>query len=255
VTRPAKFRDGGNEPDFALKRDFKPVLRDIPTLGDTVGASDMATSNFSRLRNRMVDAQLAQRGIADPLVLAAMRTVPRELFVDDSLVEFAYEDGALPIAAGQTISQPYIVALMIEAAALDHDSRVLEVGTGSGYAAAVLSRIAGMVYTIERHAALAEVARRRLAQLGYENIDVRLGDGTQGWPEKSPFDAIIVAAAGPAIPLALKQQLAIGGNLVLPIGDSHGVQTLCKITRSSDMEFERADLEAVSFVPLVTGKD
>jgi protein-L-isoaspartate(D-aspartate) O-methyltransferase len=131
---------------------------------------------------------------------------------------------------------------------------VLEVGTGSGYAAAVLSRIAAMVYTIERHATLAEVARRRLARLSYENIDVRLGDGTEGWPEKSPFDAIIVAAAGPAIPVALKQQLAIGGNLVLPIGASYGVQTLCKITRSSDMEFERADLEAVSFVPLVTGK-
>ena len=218
-----------------------------------MGASDMATSKFSRLRNRMVDEQMAGRGIADPLVLAAMRAVPREIFVEDELLEFAYDDGALPIAAGQTISQPYIVARMIEAATLGRGSRVLEVGTGSGYAAAVLSRIAAMVYTIERHAALAEVARRRLAQLGYDNIDVRLGDGTQGWPEKSPFDAIIVAAAGPAIPPALKQQLLVGGNLVLPIGDSYGVQTLCKITRTSDMEFERADLDAVSFVPLVTG--
>jgi protein-L-isoaspartate(D-aspartate) O-methyltransferase len=218
-----------------------------------VGASDMATSKFSRLRNRMVDEQMVGRGIADPLVLAAMRAVPREIFVEDELLEFAYDDGALPIAAGQTISQPYIVARMIEAATLGRGSRVLEVGTGSGYAAAVLSRIAAMVYTIERHAALAEVARRRLAQLGYENIDVRLGDGTQGWSEKSPFDAIIVAAAGPAIPPALKQQLLVGGNLVLPIGDSYGVQTLCKITRTSDMEFERADLDAVSFVPLVTG--
>ena len=219
-----------------------------------MGASDMATSKFSRLRNRMVDEQMVGRGIADPLVLAAMRAVPREIFVEDELLEFAYDDGALPIAAGQTISQPYIVARMIEAATLGRGSRVLEVGTGSGYAAAVLSRIAAMVYTIERHAALAEVARRRLAQLGYENIDVRLGDGTQGWPEKSPFDAIIVAAAGPAIPPALKQQLLVGGNLVLPIGDSYGVQTLCKITRTSDMEFERADLDAVSFVPLVTGE-
>jgi protein-L-isoaspartate(D-aspartate) O-methyltransferase len=219
-----------------------------------VGASDMATSKFSRLRNRMVDEQMVGRGIADPLVLAAMRAVPREIFVEDELLEFAYDDGALPIAAGQTISQPYIVARMIEAATLGRGSRVLEVGTGSGYAAAVLSRIAAMVYTIERHAALAEVARRRLAQLGYENIDVRLGDGTQGWSEKSPFDAIIVAAAGPAIPPALKQQLLVGGNLVLPIGDSYGVQTLCKITRTSDMEFERADLDAVSFVPLVTGE-
>jgi protein-L-isoaspartate(D-aspartate) O-methyltransferase len=219
-----------------------------------VGASDMATSKFSRLRNRMVDEQMVGRGIADPLVLAAMRAVPREIFVEEELLEFAYDDGALPIAAGQTISQPYIVARMIEAATLGRGSRVLEVGTGSGYAAAVLSRIAAMVYTIERHAALAEVARRRLAQLGYENIDVRLGDGTQGWSEKSPFDAIIVAAAGPAIPPALKQQLLVGGNLVLPIGDSYGVQTLCKITRTSDMEFERADLDAVSFVPLVTGE-
>jgi protein-L-isoaspartate(D-aspartate) O-methyltransferase len=214
----------------------------------------MATSKFSRLRDRMVDDQLARRGITDPLVLAAMRAVPREIFVEDELLEFAYDDGALPIAAGQSISQPYIVARMIEAATLGRGSRVLEVGTGSGYAAAVLSRIAAMVYTIERHAALAEVARRRLAKLGYENIDVRLGDGTQGWPEKSPFDAIIVAAAGPAIPPALKLQLLVGGNLVLPIGDSNGVQTLCKITRSSDMKFERADLDAVSFVPLVTGE-
>lgn len=219
-----------------------------------MGASDMATSKFSRLRDRMVDEQLAGRGIADPLVLAAMRAVPREIFVEDELLEFAYDDGALPIAAGQTISQPYIVARMIEAATLGRGSRVLEVGTGSGYAAAVLSRIAAMVYTIERHAALAEVARRRLAQLGYENIDVRLGDGTRGWSEKSPFDAIIVAAAGPAIPPALKQQLLVGGNLVLPIGDSNGVQMLCKITRTSDMKFERTDLDAVSFVPLVTGE-
>jgi protein-L-isoaspartate(D-aspartate) O-methyltransferase len=200
----------------------------------------------------MVDVQLAGRGITDPLILTAMRTVPREMFVDHALEEFAYEDGALPIDAGQTISQPYIVARMIEAAALRFDSRVLEVGTGSGYAAAVLSRIAARVYTIERHAALAQVAERRFAVLGYENIDPRTGDGTQGWPEKSPFDAIIVAAAGPTVPPALKEQLATGGNLVLPIGDSYGGQTLCKITRLSDTEFKRTDLDAVSFVPLVS---
>jgi protein-L-isoaspartate(D-aspartate) O-methyltransferase len=141
---------------------------------------------------------------------------------------------------------------MIEAATLRFDSRVLEVGTGSGYAAAVLSRIAARVYTIERHAALAQVAQRRFAVLGYQNIDPRTGDGTQGWPEKSPFDAIIVAAAGPTVPPALKQQLATGGNLVLPIGDSYGGQTLCKITRLSDTEFKRTDLDAVSFVPLVS---
>ncbi len=224
----------------------------VPILSATVGASDIAASEFSRLRDRMVDVQLAGRGIADPQVLTAMRTVPREMFVDDALEEFAYEDGALPIDVGQTISQPYIVARMIEMAMLRHDSRVLEVGTGSGYAAAVLSRIAAKVYTIERHAALAEVARQRLAQLGYENVDVRTGDGTRGWPEKSPFDAIIVAAAGPTVPIALKQQLATGGNLVLPIGDSCGSQTLCKITRLGDTEFERLDLDAVSFVPLVS---
>jgi protein-L-isoaspartate(D-aspartate) O-methyltransferase len=223
----------------------------VPILSATVGAKDTAASEFSRLRDRMVDVQLAGRGIADPQVLTAMRTVPREMFVDDALEEFAYEDGALPIDAGQTISQPYIVARMIEMATLRHDSRVLEVGTGSGYAAAVLSRVAAKVYTIERHAALAEGARQRLAQLGYENVDVRTGDGTHGWPEKSPFDAIIVAAAGPTVPIALKQQLATGGNLVLPIGDSYG-QTLCRITRLGDTEFERTDLDAVSFVPLVS---
>jgi protein-L-isoaspartate(D-aspartate) O-methyltransferase len=217
-----------------------------------VGASDKAASEFSRLRDRMVDVQLAGRGIADAQVLTAMRIVPREMFVDDALEEFAYEDSALPIDAGQTISQPYIVARMIEAATLGFDSRVLEVGTGSGYAAAVLSRIAAKVYTIERHAALAEVARQRLARLGYGNVDLRTGDGTHGWPEESPFDAIIVAAAGPTVPVALKQQLAIGGNLVLPIGDSYGSQTLCKLTRLGDIEFECTDLDAVSFVPLIS---
>jgi protein-L-isoaspartate(D-aspartate) O-methyltransferase len=210
---------------------------------------------FSRLRDRMVDEQLAGRGIADPRVLAAMRTVPREMFVDKALVEFAYDDGALPIEVGQTISQPYIVARMIEAAALRRDSRVLEVGTGSGYAAAVLSRVAANICTIERHKALADLARRRFEQLGYENIDVRTGDGSRGWPDMSPFDAIIVAAAGPTIPPALKQQLAIGGKLVLPVGNSYGDQTLCRIARLSDTEFERVDLDAVCFVPLVIEED
>ena len=144
------------------------------------------------------------------------------------------------------------VALMTQLLELSGREKVLEVGTGSGYAAAVLSRIASKVYTIERHAALAEVARQRLAQLGYGNIDVRSGDGTHGWPEESPFDAIFVAAAGPTVPIALKQQLAIGGNLVLPIADSYGNQTLCKIARLGDTEFKRTDLDAVSFVPLIS---
>jgi protein-L-isoaspartate(D-aspartate) O-methyltransferase len=227
----------------------------VPTLSGIVGASGFAASEFTRLRDRMVDVQLAGRGIVDPLVLKAMRTVPREMFVDEALEGSAYEDSALPIDAGQTISQPYIVARMIEAATLDRDSRVLEVGTGSGYAAAVMSRIASLVHTIERHAALGEVARRRFVQLGYRNIEVRTGDGTRGWPEHSPFDAIIVAAAGPNVPLALKQQLAIGGNLVLPVGGAYGGQTLCKIARLSELEFERTDLDAVSFVPLIFGRE
>src|SRR4051794_39112870 len=172
----------------------------------------------ARDRDEMIETQLRSRGIRDERVLDAMRAVPREAFIAGELAEFAYEDAPLPIEAGQTISQPYIVAAMIVALELSPAARVLEVGTGSGYAAAVLSRLAAGVYTIERHQELAEAATRRLRALGFENVHVRHGDGTLGWPEHAPYDAITVAAGGPDVPQALLEQLAIGGRIVIPIG-------------------------------------
>jgi protein-L-isoaspartate(D-aspartate) O-methyltransferase len=201
-------------------------------------------------RQRMVDSQIAGRGIRDRHVLDAMRAVPRDAFVSQGFEEFAYEDGALPIGSGQTISQPYIVALMIEAAAIEPGDTVLEVGAGSGYAAAVISRIAKIVYAIERHASLAEEARGRLARLGYDNVVIRVGDGTCGWPEKAPFDAILVAAGGPEVPDTLRQQLTIGGRMVIPVGGGEG-QTLRKITRLEEQRYEEENLGGVAFVPLI----
>jgi protein-L-isoaspartate(D-aspartate) O-methyltransferase len=198
----------------------------------------------------MVERQLSRRGIRDTSVLAAMRKVPREKFVDPGMEEFAFEDSPLPIGEGQTISQPYIVAFMSEAAELSPNDRVLEVGTGSGYAAAVLSRIAKAVYTIERHSALAEAAKHRLTRVGIKNVFVQTGDGTLGWPDAAPFDAIVVAAGGPEVPAALKQQLAIGGRLIIPVGETE-YQSLLKVTRLSEALFETATLAPVRFVPLV----
>ncbi len=206
---------------------------------------------YEDLRQQMVEYQLAARGLRDQRVLDAMAAVPREAFVPEELVEFAYNDSPLPIAASQTISQPYIVALMTAALALEPDDRVLEVGTGSGYAAAVLAQICKEVYTIERHRILAETARARLQQLGYDNIKVLHGDGTLGWPEYAPFDAIVVAAGGPDVPEPLKQQLAVGGRMVIPVGASAQAQTLLRIRRVSETEFIEEDLGGVRFVPLV----
>ena len=205
----------------------------------------------SSQRDRMVDIQIAKRGVQDRHVLDAMRKVPREAFVGEGLEEFAYEDAPLPIEEGQTISQPYIVALMTEAAEVKPGDRVLDVGTGSGYAAAVLSRIAGEVYAIERHHVLVESAKRRFEQLGYRNIKIRHGDGTLGWPEAAPFDAIIVAAGGPEIPEVLQGQLKIGGRLVIPIGVLEHEQRLVKVVRDGEHEFHEEDLGAVMFVPLI----
>jgi protein-L-isoaspartate(D-aspartate) O-methyltransferase len=207
--------------------------------------------DLSYAHERMVNVQIAGRGLSDSHLLQAMREVPREAFVNPELEEFAYEDGPLPIGEGQTISQPYIVAKMIEAGEVTPGDRVLEVGAGSGYASAVLSRIAAKVYAIERHAALAEAAQRRFDRLGYHNIELRVGDGTQGWPEAAPFDAILVAAAAPDVPQALKEQLAIGGHLVIPVGEQRWQQRLRKITRKSETGYEREDLGAVAFVPLI----
>ena len=202
-------------------------------------------------RERMVERQIARRGVSDPLVLGAMRAVPREAFVTPGLEEFAYEDSALPIEAGQTISQPYIVALMIEAAQVRPGDRVLEIGAGSGYAAAVMSRIAAEVYAIERHEPLSELARKRLETLGFDNVRLRTADGTGGWPQAAPFDAILVAAGGPGVPQPLKDQLEIGGRLVMPVGDRPRDQRLVKVTRTGASHFEEDDLGPVMFVPLV----
>jgi protein-L-isoaspartate(D-aspartate) O-methyltransferase len=207
--------------------------------------------DFAHARQRMVDVQIAGRGIGSRHVLRAMREVPREQFVGIGSEEFAYDDRPLPIAAEQTISQPYIVALMLEAAGITPGSRVLEVGAGSGYAAAVMSRIAARVYAIERHVALGEAAKIRFAKLGYNNIDLRIDDGTKGWPEAGPFDAIIVAASGPSAPQALKEQLDIGGRLIIPLGDEFRTQNLVKITRISRHQFGEESLGGVMFVPLV----
>jgi len=207
-------------------------------------------ADFLKLRDRMVDIHLARRGIRDSRVLQAMRTVPRERFVREGLEDFAYEDSALPIEEEQTISQPYIVAAMAEAAEIQSDDRVLEVGAGSGYAAAVLGQLAGEVFAIERHTALGKLARERIAALGYDNVDIRVGDGTRGLADQAPFDAILVAAGGPDVPAALKQQLAVGGHLVIPVGDP-GDQKLCKVTRITESRFEEENLGAVMFVPLI----
>ena len=201
-------------------------------------------------REQLVQHYIAARGIHDPRVLAAMAAVPREVFVPEELRELAYEDRPLPIAAGQTISQPYVVAWMIEALVLRGDESVLEVGTGSGYAAAVLSHVARHVCTIERHPELAEVARERLRRLAIHNVEVRVGDGTLGWPERAPFGAIVVTAGGPDLPRALLEQLAIGGHLVIPVGLDRD-QELVRITRLHHASFRREDLGAVSFVPLI----
>jgi protein-L-isoaspartate(D-aspartate) O-methyltransferase len=208
-------------------------------------------SDFKHLRQKMIEYQLAARGLCDQTVLNAVNSVPREEFVPTELVEFAYSDSPLPIAASQTISQPYIVALMTAALELKPQERVLEVGAGSGYAAAVLAQIAKQVYTIERHKILADSARGKLEELGYINIQVLYGDGTLGWPEHAPFDAIVVAAGGPEVPENLKQQLAIGGRLVIPVGSSLRTQKLLRVRRISEDEYQQEDLGSVRFVPLI----
>jgi protein-L-isoaspartate(D-aspartate) O-methyltransferase len=202
-------------------------------------------------RERMVATQIEARGITDPLVLDAMRTVPRERFVPESLAKFAYDDGPLPIGSGQTISQPYIVAAMTAAVALKPGARALEIGTGSGYGAAVLSRIAAEVYTVERVGALAEASRGRLAELGYANVHVLEGDGSLGWAEHAPYDAILVTAGGPRVPKALLHQLAVGGRLIMPVGGATRMQRLVRVTRTEVHEYEYEDLEEVAFVPLI----
>ena len=205
----------------------------------------------STARRQMVAHQIVERGVRSDPVARAMREVPREAFMKEELREFAYSDSPLPIGEGQTISQPYIVAYMAEALELEGGERVLEVGTGSGYAAAVLSRIAAEVYTIERHESLANEAQAALTRLGYSNVHVVVGDGTKGLPAAAPYDAIVVAAGGPQVPVALREQLAIGGRLVMPIGDTPREQRLVRVRRTREEEYEEEDLLPVRFVPLI----
>jgi protein-L-isoaspartate(D-aspartate) O-methyltransferase len=198
----------------------------------------------------MVERQIRRRGIESPTLLAAFRAVPREDFVPESLREFAYEDGPLPIGAGQTISQPYIVALMIDAAEIPPGGKVLEVGAGSGYAAAVASHIAGEVFAIERHEALARSGAERIDALGYDNVSIISGDGSFGLPGEAPFDAILVAAGGDKVPEPLKRQLKLGGRLVVPVGGAD-VQSLLCIARTGEDRWDEHDLGGVRFVPLI----
>jgi protein-L-isoaspartate(D-aspartate) O-methyltransferase len=206
---------------------------------------------FRHLREEMVERAIKGRGVRSELVLNAMREVPREAFLPAQLHEFAYEDAPLPIEAEQTISQPYIVAFMTEALGLDGGETVLEIGAGSGYAAAVLSKVAGEVYTVERIGQLAEKAASTVADLGYHNVHVLHGDGTKGWPEYGPYDGIIVAAGGPSVPESLKEQLKVGGRLVIPVGNDPTVQELVRVTRLANDEYKREDLADVRFVPLI----
>lgn len=197
----------------------------------------------------MVQEQLIPRGIVDPKVLEAMRSVPRHLFVDDALQSRAYGDFPLPISSGQTISQPYIVASMTQALRLEGGERVLEIGTGSGYQAAILSRICDQVFTIERINVLLAGARKVFDQLGYYNIMAKLDDGTLGWPEQGPFDAIVVTAGGPKIPRPLIEQLAESGKLIIPVGDQY-LQELQLLEKEGE-DVAVHELEKVRFVDLV----
>ena len=208
-------------------------------------------TNFAAEREAMVERQLRRRGITEPDILDAFREVPREQFIGREYTHLAYGDHPLPIEAGQTISQPYIVALMIQAAAIGPGDTVLEVGSGSGYAAAVVSRIAGRVIGIERQHELVEVARERLRRLGYDNVEIVEGDGTTGWPNEAPFEAILAAASGSHVPEALIAQLAPDGCLVMPIGAPGWVQELVKVTKQEDGLLKQENLGGVRFVPLI----
>jgi len=208
-------------------------------------------SDFTTLRERMIGQQIAARGLNDPGLLAAFRAVPREDFVSPDYAGYAYQDSPLPIESGQTISQPYIVALTIYAARIGPGDKVLEVGAGSGYAAAVIGQIAQVVIAIERHHELVELAKQRMKRLGYANVRIVEGDGTLGWPAEAPFDAIVAAASGSHVPQSWIAQLKPGGRIVMPLGHPHSVQSLIKVTRQDDGTLKQEDLGGVRFVPLI----
>jgi len=209
------------------------------------------TTNFTREREGMVERQLRRRGISERRILDAFLKVPREAFVSPEYAHLAYGDHPLPIEAGQTISQPYIVALMIEAAGIEQGDKVLEVGSGSGYAAAVISRIAREVIGIERQHDLAALSRERLQRLGYDNVTIVEGDGTKGCADEAPFDAILAAASGSHVPQPLIEQLAPDGRIVMPVGSPGWSQELVKVTKRADGSVERQNLGGVRFVPLI----
>jgi len=227
----------------------------LATLECSCVGTSAPQESFEQLRQTMVERQLVSRGIADRRVLDALRRVPRHLFVPEQFRRLAYEDHPLPIGLEQTISQPYIVALMTELARVANDHTVLEIGTGSGYQAAVLSVLARRVYSIEYLAPLGEAARKRLTELGYNNVEVKIGDGYQGWPERQPFDAILVTAASEEVPQPLIDQLKPGGTLVIPVGRQADTQMLQVLEKDSRGKIARKNTIPVRFVPLVKGQD
>ena len=237
---------------------FSRLMRDLALLACTTAlaactcspAETPPGSSWETARKRMVERQLVARGIKDERVLAAMGKVPRHEFVSEGHRAEAYDDHALPIGKGQTISQPYIVAFMTEAIDPRRGQRVLEVGTGSGYQAAILAELVGEVYTVELLPELAESAKKRLERLGYRNVHVKAGDGYLGWPDKGPFDAVVVTCGAREVPRPLFEQLKEGGKMVIPVGEAGRMQTLRIITKGSDGKREVRDLLPVRFVPL-----
>lgn len=218
-------------------------------LASAAPALSQSERTMAARRQAMVDTQIAARGVTDPRILKAMREVPRHLFVPAEYQHLAYADHPLPIDEDQTISQPFIVALMSQCLALEEGDKVLEIGTGSGYQAAVLAHLASRVFTIEIHAPLARRATETLALLGLSNVEVRTGDGFFGWPEEAPFEAIIITCAVPEVPAPLLEQLAEGGRLVLPLGDARTYQTLTVLTKRRGRPLIRQVLD-VRFVPM-----
>lgn len=226
------------------------VIRAI--LSEDAMSPEIQAERFVAERQIMVSAQLRSRGISDERVLEAMARVPRHEFVAEEYREQAYEDHPVPIGEGQTLSQPYIVAIMLEALELKGSDKVLEVGTGSGYQTALLAELARDVYSIERHAALTHTAENLLQQLGYRNVKVIVGDGSQGWADEAPFDAIIVSAAAPRIPPALFEQLSERGRMILPVGPAHAQEL--QFVRKVDGRAVVISLEGCRFVPLIGGQ-
>ena len=208
-------------------------------------------SEFEALRDRMIERHIIARGIDNAALIAAFRAVPREVFVSAGFETAAYADAPLPIGSGQTISQPYIVALTVDSAEIGPDDKVLEIGAGSGYAAAIIGQVARQVIAIERHGELARLASERIAKLGYDNVRIVEGDGTRGYPEEAPFDAIVAAASGSHVPQVLLDQLKPGGRIVMPLGAPGAIQELVKVTKRADGSLEQENLGGVRFVPLI----